>query len=113
MLLYGVVILAVTAVGGLVPAVFALKRKQGPLFVSIVHGLLGATGLVLVALAVLQGAGGTFGLIGLVLVVGAALGGFFVVSFRFRGLTAPPALVIVHAIVAVGGFGCLVAGLLL
>ncbi len=112
MYLYGVVILAVTAVGGLVPAVFALKRKQGPLYISIVHGLLGATGLVLVALAVLQGSGGTLGLIGLVLVVGAALGGFFVVSFRFRDLVAPPALVVVHAGVAISGFGCLLGGLL-
>ena len=55
MLTYALIVFAIAAVGGLVLASSVLRGKLAPWALSILHALLGACGLVLLALSVLQG----------------------------------------------------------
>lgn len=112
MLNVAAIIFAVAAAGGVVLALHVLRNKLAPWALSIVHGLLGATGLVLVLLAVLQGRGGSLATASLAVLVVAALGGFFLASFHWREKLAPKGVVVLHALVAVSGFGLLLAAVL-
>lgn len=103
MLKLAVLLFAIAAIGGLIMAIRIFQGRLAPWGLSIVHALLGATGLVLVLLNVLTGST-TVLIAALVLLVVAALGGFFLASIHFRGQLAPKAVVIVHALVAVAGF---------
>ena len=76
---------------------------------SCTHSL-GAAGLVLVLLAVLGDEGSSFILASLLTLVAAALGGFFLVSFHLRKKLPPEAVVVMHAFLAIVGFGLLVTG---
>lgn len=113
MLLYAIVIFAIAAVGGLVLASSVLRGKLAPWAISLLHALLGATGLVLLILLVLQGSAPARLTAALALLVLAALGGFFLASFHMRKQVAPKAVVFVHAGVAVAGFLTLLSLLLL
>ncbi len=113
MLIYAVLIFAIAAVGGVVLATSVLKGRLAPWAVSIAHALLGATGLVLLILAVLQGAGAGRATAALGLLVVAALGGFYLASIHLRGAIAPKAVVFVHAGVAVAGFLTLLTAVLI
>ena len=104
MLTYALIIFAIAAVGGLVLAASVLRGKLAPWALSIVHALLGATGLVLLVIAILQGAASSRASAALALLVVAALGGFYLVSFHVRKQIAPKAAVVIHAGVAVTGF---------
>ena len=104
MLTYSLIIFAIAAVGGLVLAASVLRGKLSPWALSIVHALLGATGLVLLVIAILQGAASSRASAALALLVVAALGGFYLVSFHVRKQIAPKAAVVIHAGVAVTGF---------
>ena len=103
MLLYAVIIFAITAVGGLVLATNVLGGKLAPWPVSIIHALLGAAGLAILILAVMNGEGGMIP-ISLGLLVVAALGGFYLASRHMKNQIAPKSIVIIHALVAVVGF---------
>lgn len=96
------IIFAIAAVGGLVLATFVLRGKFAPWALSLLHALLGAVGLVLLITLLLQAHSNV--LIGFVLLLVAALGGFFLASFHLRKKLPPKAVVIVHAAVAVIGF---------
>lgn len=104
MLTYAVIIFAITAVGGIVLATSLLKGNLAPWAISIIHAILGATGLVLVLVAILQGNGSETVKIALGLLVIAALGGFYLVAQHLRKTVAEKKAVIVHASVAVAGF---------
>jgi hypothetical protein len=69
---------------------------------------LGATGLVLVLVALMDGAGSMVRNAFIILVI-AAVGGFYLASIHFRKKVAPAAVVIIHALVAVTGFLLLAA----
>lgn len=112
MLTYSVIFFAIAAVGGLVLASSVLRGKLAPWAISILHALLGASGLVLLLLEVIQGTGGGRITAALALLVVAALGGFFLASFHLRGRVAPKGIVVVHAGVAVVGFLTLLTVLL-
>jgi hypothetical protein len=103
LLLYAILIFLVSAVGGLFMAYKILNGQLAPWLVSLVHLLLGATGLVLVLLAVAAGAGGVIGYIALVILLVAALGGFLLAAMHLRKKIAPPGLVILHAALGVTG----------
>lgn len=107
MLNIAVIVFAIAAVGGLVLAMHVLREKFAPWALSILHALLGATGLVLLLVAVLQGLGGSLALASLGTFVVAALGGFFLASFHLRKKLAPKGIVVLHALLAVTGFGLL------
>src|SRR3546814_927735 len=98
------IVFAITAVGGLVLAAHVLRDKFAPWALSLLHALLGAAGLVLLIMLLLQGAAPQRVLAGFVLLLVAALGGFFLASFHLRKRLPPKAIVVVHAGVAVIGF---------
>jgi hypothetical protein len=104
MLTYALIVFAIAALGGLVLASSVLRGKLAPWALSILHALLGATGLVLLLLEVMRGSGATRALAALLLLVAAALGGFYLASIHARKAVAPKAVVFVHAGVAVLGF---------
>ena len=104
MLTYALIVFAVAALGGLVLASSVLRGKLAPWALSILHALLGATGLVLLLLGVMGGSGAGRAVAALGLLVVAALGGFYLASLHARKTIAPKAVVFVHAGVAVAGF---------
>ena len=112
MLKIAIIIFAIGALGGLILASHVLRGKLAPWGLSIVHMLLGATGLVLTALVVLGGSDAGKGIIpiALVILVVAALGGFYLASIHARKVVAPKGVVLIHAGVAVIGFVLLLGG---
>jgi len=112
MLKIAILIFAIGALGGLVLASSVLRGKLAPWALSIIHMLLGATGLVLTALVVLGGSDTGKGIIpiALVILVVAALGGFYLASIHARKVVAPKGVVLIHAGVAVIGFLLLLGG---
>ena len=104
MLEYALIVLAIGAVGGLVMATRVLRGQFAPWALSVLHALLGATGLVLLILLMLQGSQPQRVLVGFGLLLLAALGGFFLASFHLRRTLPPKAVVIIHAGAAVAGF---------
>jgi len=98
-------VFAVGALGGLVLASYVLRGRLAPWALSLLHAALGATGLVLTALVLFgQGQVPPSADLALLLLVIAALGGFFLASFHLRGRPGPKPVVLVHAGVAVIGF---------
>lgn len=112
MLTYALIVFAIAAVGGLVLAASVLRGRMAPWALSIVHALLGATGLILLVVVFLQGAAPGRVTAALGLLVVAALGGFFLASFHLRRKIAPKAVVLIHAGVAVVGFLTLLSAVL-
>lgn len=104
MLNYAIIVFAIAAVGGLVLASSVLRNKFAPWALSLLHALLGAAGLVLLVILLVQGSAPQQVLIGFVLLLIAALGGFLLASFHIRKKLPPKAVVIIHAGVAVAGF---------
>lgn len=112
MLTYAIITFAIAAVGGIFLASKVLTGNLAPWLISIVHALLGATGLVILITVVMSGAGSARITAALGLLAVAALGGFYLVSFHARGKLAPKAVVLVHAAVAVIGFLTLISAVL-
>jgi hypothetical protein len=112
MLQWAVGIFAVAALGGLVLAASVWRGRLAPWALSLVHATLGAAGLALTAVALFGQSGevpANAGLALLLLVI-AALGGFFLASYHLRKVPAPRAVVLIHAGVAVVGFVLLAGG---
>ena len=112
MLKLACLIFAIGAVGGLILASSVLRGRLAPWALSILHAALGATGLVLTAMVVLGGSGEIAKIIpiALLVLVVAALGGFFLASFHARKVSPPKPVVVIHAGVAVVGFLLLCGG---
>jgi hypothetical protein len=110
MLSLAVIVFAIAAVGGLILALHVLRDRFAPWLLSILHAILGATGLVLVLVAVVGDQSGSLIFASLLILVVAALGGFFLASFHLRKRLPPKPIVILHALLAVVGFGLLVTG---
>lgn len=108
MLHYALLSFGMAAVGGLILAASVLRGKLAPWALSLTHAALGALGLGLTLLAVLQGAEHAVQIALLILVV-AALGGFFLASFHLRRTPGPRAVAIIHALAAVTGVVVLAA----
>lgn len=111
MLTASVILFMYTALSGLVMAVgvFSGSKRWAPL--AIGHGALAITALVLALLESI-GTGAAVIRYGVAVLVLAALGGLFLLSFPLRGRPRPRAVVVVHALLAVSGVGCLVFALL-
>ena len=103
MLVYALIAFGIGALGGLVLAGSVLRGQLAPWAISLLHAALGATGLVLLIVALANGAGNpvrvAFGLL-----LAAALGGFFLASFHLRKVLPPAGVVFLHALLAVTGF---------
>jgi len=104
MLTYLIIVLAIAAVGGVVLAMKVFSGQLAPWPLSIVHALLGATGLIMLIMLVLEGSGDSRLTAALGLLVVAALGGFYLASIHVKGSVAPKNVVLIHAGVAVAGF---------
>lgn len=104
MLTYTIAVFAIAAAGGLVLAAHVLRDKFAPWALSLLHAGLGATGLVMLLIMLLEGTGSQRLLVSFALFVVAALGGFFLASFHVRKQLPPKAVVVIHAGVAVIAF---------
>ncbi len=112
MLNIAVLVFAIGAVGGLILANSVLREKLASWALSLLHAALGATGLVLTGIVVLDPNGGAAKIvsIALLILVVAALAGFYLASYHARKASPPRAAVVVHASVAVVGFLLLLGG---
>lgn len=113
MLNLAILVFAVAAVGGLVLAVMHFKGVRRPWALTIIHGLGGAAGLVLLLIPVLKGAVPGQAKLALGLFLVAALGGFLLFSFRLQDKKLPSAVVLIHGAVAVVAFLILVAAVMM
>ena len=112
MLTSALLIFAIAAMGGLVLAASVLRGRLAPWAISVLHALLGATGLCLLVIIVLQGAAPARVTAALGVLVLAALGGFYLASLHRRRKVAPKGIVFIHAGVAVTGFLTLLSAVL-
>jgi hypothetical protein len=112
MLRIALIVFAIGAIGGMVLASFVLRGRLAPWAVSILHALIGATGIAVLLTAVVQGTGTGRATVALGLFVLAALGGFYLAAIHMRGKVAPKAVVLVHASVAVVAFLTLLTAVL-
>lgn len=112
MLTTAAILFALGALGGLFMATRHFQGRSWPLAVAVLHGLLGATGLVLLAWVVFQGLStGGYLMVSLVLFVVAALGGVVLFAGHLRGRPLSTPLIVVHAVVAVTAFVLLLLSL--
>lgn len=112
MLWIALVLLLVAAIGGLVMATAIFRDRKPPVALAAAHGVAAALGLVLVAWVWLNGGAGGLVATGLVVLVVAALGGFYLLSLHLRDRAHPKAVVALHAVLAVVGVGVLLFGIL-
>lgn len=101
-----VVLLTVTAAGGLVMAgVRASGNRNPPAWLAMLHGLLAGAGLTLLLFAAFTIALPQYALWALVLFVVAALGGVFLnLGYQEKRVLLPKSVMYLHACVAVVGF---------
>lgn len=109
---YALIVFVIAALGGLVMAMKILKGQLAPWALSLLHAALGATGLVLLLFAVVNGPANSRVAAALGILVVAALGGFYLASIHARKKVAPTAVVLVHAAVAAVGVVTLITTLL-
>ncbi len=97
----------VAAVFGLYMASRIFRGALPPWGAAIAHGVLAASGLLVLLYALYTGVSNATLMAAAGLLVVAALGGFVLVSFHLRKAAPPKALVVVHALAAVFGVACL------
>lgn len=91
------------ALFGLYMASRIFRGTLPPIAAVALHGLLAASGLLILLYAIFTGAQSTVLLVAAGLLVVAALGGFVMLSFHLRKQAPPKALVVIHALAAVIG----------
>lgn len=104
MLATALVIFAIGALGGLALVTYVLRGRLAPWPLSLLHAALGAAGLLLLLYVGFITGLSRAALTALVILVVAALGGFYLASIHLRGKVAQKPVVFVHAGVAVIGF---------
>lgn len=104
-------VFGVAALGGLVMAALVLLGRTPPWKLSVLHALLGATGLVLLFIVLRSLEDLPFAPLAtaLGLFVAAAFGGLFLASFHLRRKRHPRIGLLVHASAAVAAFSILTA----
>lgn len=105
-----IIVFAIAAVGGLVLALKHFKGQERPWPLAILHGLLGAVGIILLLVPALSGGLAGLAKAALALFVVAALGGFLLFSFHLRNRPLPSPVVLIHAAVAAIAFVLLAVG---
>ena len=112
MIITSIALFLVAAVFGLYMAGRIFSGNLPPWSAVILHGILAASGLLVLLYALFIGAQATLLVVGAVLLVIAALGGFFMFSYQLREATPPKVVVVVHALAAVLGVICLLGNAL-
>ena len=105
MLRTGIVLLALTAAGGLLAAGIRFAgRPHPPSFIAMLHGLLAAAGLTLVVYVAVVSGLPQPALIGVLLLLVAVLGGLLLnLGYHWKNLPLPIWLVLAHAAIAAVG----------
>ena len=111
MLTASVVLFMYAALSGFVMAVGIFKGARRWMPLALGHGVLAVTALVL-ALWVSLATGVAAIQYGVAVLFLAALGGFVLFSYHLRDKSHPWLVVVLHALLALGGVGCLVFALL-
>lgn len=107
------VLLGLAALGGLVLAGIRVSgRPYPPLALALVHGGAAAAGLTTLIVAVTKADTPDLAKVSLALFLGAAIGGFILLSHHLRKLALPIWLVVVHALVAIVAFALLLTTVL-
>ena len=108
------VLLGIAAVGGLAMALIRFTgTPRPPTWLAMLHGVLAASGLVLLINAAMTVGVPQLAKIALGLLILAALGGAYInLQFHWKNLPLPIPLILLHAGVAVAGFGCLLVAVL-
>ena len=110
MLTYAIVLFAIAAVGGLTMALMHFRSGSPPrVALAVLHGLFGASGLIVLLLTVFNAGAGRPAQVALGMFVLAAMGGFTLLSFHLRKRVLPDALVVGHGLLAVCAFAVLLA----
>src|SRR5262245_31592847 len=105
MLRWAAVLFGLAAIGGATLATLHFRgRSPLPMPLALLHGLLAATGLVVLIISALQPGFGGLAMLSLVIFLLAALGGFYLFSFQLRGLPLPSGIILVHGSAAVIAF---------
>jgi hypothetical protein len=112
MIVTSIVLFLIAALGGLYMAARIFGGNLPPWAVVIIHGVLAASGLLVLLYALFTGVLAATIVIGAILLVIAALIGFFMFSYQLRKLAPPKAAVVLHAAVAVIGVVCLLVNAL-
>lgn len=106
MLKTAVILLALTALGGLLLAGIRFAgRPHPPIAIAMLHGLLAGGALTLLLYAAFTAGLPGNAWLGLILLIGAALGGIVLnLGYHWKNLPLPIWLVLAHAAIAVVGF---------
>ena len=101
------VLLAITALGGIVMAIMRFGgADRPPSWLAMLHGLLAGSGLTLLLYAGFTVGISRFAWIGTVVLIAAALGGLFLnLAYHDKHLALPKNIIVLHALIAVVGFG--------
>ncbi|MFL5739950.1 MAG: hypothetical protein ACJ75B_07025 [Flavisolibacter sp.] len=99
-----IAVFALAAVLGIILIRSLLMQQKPPRPGVYLHGLLAATGLVLLIVFAIQNAQSSKYMTSIALFVIAALGGFTLFVRDLKGKLGPVWLAVIHALVAVGGF---------
>jgi hypothetical protein len=112
MLGVAVAIFALAALLGITLAAKHLKKKNAPIPLALVHGLAAAVGLVLLIIVVVHMSSAGPAGVALGIFVIAALGGFVLFAMHLMRKMLPPALIVLHGLLAVVAFVVLLIGFL-
>jgi hypothetical protein len=107
MITWAAIVLALAALGGVALARLHFRGRTPPLPLplALLHGVLAASGIVLLTAAAFTMPGfGGLALAALVIFVIAALGGFYLAAHDLRGRRLPSAVVLIHGGAAVVAF---------
>jgi hypothetical protein len=110
MLVAAVGCFAVAALGGIALAYLHLSQKKASLGLAALHGLLAVAGVVTLLICISKGGADKLLTVALALFVVAALGGLVLFAQHLRARPLPVPILLIHALVAVGGFLTLLAG---
>lgn len=91
------------AVGGIVMATQVFRGRTPTVAIAALHGPLAAIALLMLFWLWMQSGASQVMSIGLGVLVVAALGGFFLLSFHIRNKPHPKPVVVLHALLAVTG----------
>lgn len=112
MIATSIILFLVAAIVGIYMAARIFGGNMPPWVAVILHGVLAASGLLVLLYALFTGPQPMMLVAGAGLLVVAALGGFFMFSFQLRNQAPPKAIVVVHALAAVLGVVCLLGNVL-
>ena len=104
MIYVSLILFAIAAVIGISLAVPHARRKPVGIGHALSHGIFAAAGLVLLIVLLAAKGSAPLSLVSLILFIVAALGGFLLFGLHLRKRALPVPIIVIHALIAVGGF---------